>query len=594
MNLTRETLYDKIYACWAGKNIGGTLGAPVEGKMEALNLTFFPEIPDGQALPNDDLDLQLVNLHAAEQYGVGLGTEQIGREWLEHVRFQYDEYGYAQTALRAGFIPPFAGKWDNPFVNCMGSPIRSEIWACAAPGRPDIAAYFAWQDAAVDHAGGEGVFGEIFNAAIEALAFTWEGTLVDLVKKALTFIPASCRTAKAVAETLDCYAAGLPLSEARERILAHHGCPNFTDAPQNIAFTVAGILWGKDFEDVLLKTVNLGYDTDCTVATAGSLWGILYGTASIPEKWSAPVGDGIVLSAAVRGFTPPPTLDDLTKRTMRLGDKLALEDPYRFVMPETEQTDFSVQRWTLPAEADRRYAFCIELRYANDRPSVAPGAPVELRFTFINNAADRWAVVPTLELPCGLSYAACGDEIVLMPGERTEWTATVSSNGRIAPVSACRLKLARINDFALWNEFTVNFPILRASTWVVDGKLTPVDGTLVSFPAKREDNTYTAAAILNVPTTRTTTLICASRSSVTVTLDGEKVIESGPHSHDMPAYHRAHKDQRVTLELAAGRHAVTVVVRDAEQVPEFRFAAVKGGKPTEPGSCYRFVDDVIE
>ena len=176
--MNRDILYDKIYACWAGKNIGGTLGAPVEGCMDALDLTFFPEIPDGQALPNDDLDLQLVNLHAAEQYSVALTTEQIGREWLEHVRFQFDEYGYAQTALRCWFIPPFSGKWDNPFVNCMGSPIRSEIWACAAPGRPDIAAYFAWQDAAVDHAGGEGVFGEIFNAAIEALAFVWEGSLV--------------------------------------------------------------------------------------------------------------------------------------------------------------------------------------------------------------------------------------------------------------------------------------------------------------------------------------------------------------------------------------------------------------------------------
>ncbi len=591
--MTREVLYDKIYACWAGKNIGGTLGAPVEGRMEALDLTFFPEIPDGQALPNDDLDLQLVNLHAAEQYGVGLGTEQIGREWLEHVRFQYDEYGYAQTALRYGFIPPFAGKWDNPFVNCMGSPIRSEIWACAAPGRPDIAAYFAWQDAAVDHAGGEGVFGEIFNAAIEALAFVWEGSLVELVEKALGFIPASCRTAKAVREALDCYAAGLTLGEAREKILTGHGSPNFTDAPQNIAFTVAGILWGKDFEDVLLKTVNLGYDTDCTVATAGALWGILYGTASIPEKWSAPVGDGIVLSAAVRGFAPPPTLDDLTRRTMLLGDKLALEDPARFVMPEAEQVDFSVQRWTLPAEADRRHAFCVELRYKDDCPSAAPGKPVELQFRFINNATDRWAFVPSLELPCGLSYVADGGEIVLMPGERAEWAAVVTSNGRIAAVNPCQLKLARINDFALWNEFTVNFPILRASTWVVDGKPVAVDGTEVVFPAKRADGVYTAVAVLDAPVARTTKLMCASRSSVTVLLDGEAIIESAAHSHDMPAYHRAHKDQCAVPELPAGRHAITVIARDPDAVPAFRFAAVKGGKPTEPGNCYRFIDDVI-
>ena len=592
--MTRETLYDKIYACWAGKNIGGTLGAPVEGRMDALNLTFFPEIPDGQALPNDDLDLQLVNLHAAEQYGVALGTEQIGREWLEHVRFQYDEYGYAQTALRCGFIPPFSGKWDNPFVHCMGSPIRSEIWACAAPGRPDIAAYFAWQDAAVDHAGGEGVFGEIFNAAIEAMAFDWDGEFSALAERALSFIPASCRTAAAVREALDAYAAGLTLGEAREKILARHGSPNFTDAPQNIAFTVAGLLWGRDFEDVLLKTVNLGYDTDCTVATAGALWGILHGTASIPAKWSAPVGDGIVLSAAVRGFAPPATLDELTRRTMRLGDKLALEDPARFVMTEAEQVDFSVQRWTLPAEADRRHAFCVELRYKDDCPSAAPGRPVELKFTFINNATDRWAVVPLLELPSGLDGAAEAGEILLLPGERAEWAVTVTANGRIAPINACRLKLARINDFALWNAFTINFPILRAATWLVDGRLAEVDGTLVRFAEQRTDGVYTASAILDAPITRLTKLMCASRSPVAVCLDGEKVIESGTHSHDMPAYHRAHADQCATVEIPAGRHAITVTAANPDVVPEFRLAAIKGGKATEPGSCYRYIDTVVE
>ena len=30
--IDEKTLYDKIYACWLGKSIGGTLGAPVEGK----------------------------------------------------------------------------------------------------------------------------------------------------------------------------------------------------------------------------------------------------------------------------------------------------------------------------------------------------------------------------------------------------------------------------------------------------------------------------------------------------------------------------------------------------------------------------------
>ncbi len=37
----KAELRDKIYACWLGKNIGGTLGTPFEGKREVLDVTGF-------------------------------------------------------------------------------------------------------------------------------------------------------------------------------------------------------------------------------------------------------------------------------------------------------------------------------------------------------------------------------------------------------------------------------------------------------------------------------------------------------------------------------------------------------------------------
>ena len=38
----KAELRDKIYACWQGKNIGGTLGTPYEGKTELqIQLTRF-------------------------------------------------------------------------------------------------------------------------------------------------------------------------------------------------------------------------------------------------------------------------------------------------------------------------------------------------------------------------------------------------------------------------------------------------------------------------------------------------------------------------------------------------------------------------
>ena len=59
MKLNFEEYKSKVYACWTGKNIGGTIGGPYEGKREILNVTGFTTKP-GEALPNDDLDLQLV------------------------------------------------------------------------------------------------------------------------------------------------------------------------------------------------------------------------------------------------------------------------------------------------------------------------------------------------------------------------------------------------------------------------------------------------------------------------------------------------------------------------------------------------------
>ena len=58
IKFNREILKDKIYACWVGKNIGGTIGTPYEGKREINNITGFATEP-GVVLPNDDLDLQL-------------------------------------------------------------------------------------------------------------------------------------------------------------------------------------------------------------------------------------------------------------------------------------------------------------------------------------------------------------------------------------------------------------------------------------------------------------------------------------------------------------------------------------------------------
>ncbi|MBQ7292763.1 MAG: ADP-ribosylglycohydrolase family protein, partial [Clostridia bacterium] len=68
MKLNFEKYRDKVNACWIGKNIGGTMGTPYEGKRAVLDIKGFTSEP-GEPLPNDDLDLQLVWLYAMERMG---------------------------------------------------------------------------------------------------------------------------------------------------------------------------------------------------------------------------------------------------------------------------------------------------------------------------------------------------------------------------------------------------------------------------------------------------------------------------------------------------------------------------------------------
>lgn len=55
-----STYKDHVRACWLGKNIGGTLGAPLEGHRGVFDLNFYIHDSKTGVIPNDDLDLQLV------------------------------------------------------------------------------------------------------------------------------------------------------------------------------------------------------------------------------------------------------------------------------------------------------------------------------------------------------------------------------------------------------------------------------------------------------------------------------------------------------------------------------------------------------
>lgn len=340
MKLTLKEYRDRMMGCWMGKNIGGILGAPFEGKRQINHVEFYTQDLKGDPPANDDLDLQLVWLNAVEKYGRHVNASILGEYWLSFIIPDWVEYGAGKNNLKMGLVPPLSGYVENPYKDSCGCFIRSELWACLAPGNPEIAVRYAYEDAIVDHSD-EGLYGEIFCAAVQSAAFV-EKDKYKLIDIGLSYIPEDCGVAKGIKAAIASYKAGVSFEEARKNVLTsvpgtfgvqltptkeiEEGIPVGNpgwDAPSNIGITVIGWLYGEDdFGKSLCIAVNCGEDTDCTAATLGAILGIIQGPEGIPQKWIEPIGD-IISTCCINKLNGvisiPETVTGLTDRVIRLA-----------------------------------------------------------------------------------------------------------------------------------------------------------------------------------------------------------------------------------------------------------------------------------
>lgn len=346
MKINLEEYRSRMLGCWMGKNIGGTLGAPMEWARQLNDVSFYTQELGGEPLPNDDLDIQLLWLVALEERGLDLNAQTLAEYWLSFMTPHWAEYGISKAHMRGGLMPPVCSIEDNPYKHSCGAYIRSEIWACIAPGLPRVAAEYAYQDAILDHGDGEGVYAEVFSATLESAAFV-ERDSAKLIEIALSYIPRECAVARVVRAVQELYAQGKSWLEARDAVLRDFrgqyaswaGCSQRDrelgladgalgyDVPSNIGILVIGWLWGEgDFEKTLCITVNCGEDTDCTAATVGALWGILNGIERIPQKWIEPIGRSIKTLCIDLGDVReiPGSIDELAQRVERIAGQLTL------------------------------------------------------------------------------------------------------------------------------------------------------------------------------------------------------------------------------------------------------------------------------
>jgi ADP-ribosylglycohydrolase len=404
-----ETEYrKKIEGCWMGKNIGGTLGMPMEWNRGENEITYYTHKLTGEPLPNDDLDIQILWMIAMEDRGTKIDEKTLGEYFNEYMIFTHAEYGTAKVNLRAGLQPPVSGTFNNDFKDSCGSFIRSEIWACLYPGRPEIAAAYAFKDAVVDHGDGEGVYAEVFIAAMESMAF-FEHNIRTLIKTGLSYIP-DCAVSQCVQKAIKTFDNGINEKDSRDYIMKnyvgnlewHYISPEDEkkgyakgrmgwDVPSNMMIITYALLFGNgDFEKSVCTAVHYGEDTDCTAGTIAALFGIMNGIDFFPEKWIKPIGNRIT-TCSINPFLMmdriPKTVNEMTDRVIVLH-----KNAYRELNLTLDPQDmFTASSW-FKNIYNEMHTVKYEFRYLNVRldycgaPVIHDSEPKQIRFIITNTS----------------------------------------------------------------------------------------------------------------------------------------------------------------------------------------------------------------
>lgn len=581
--ISRQTYRRKVLGCWLGKNVGGTLGQPHEGKPGPLSLTFYDPVPEG-AIANDDLDLQLVWLAKLRQVGPKITERDLGQAWRDHLTYPWDEYGLCKANLFLGIEPPVSGQHNNWFTDSMGAPIRSEIWACVAPGNPDLAAALAYQDGCVDH-GGQGLFGEIFFAALESAAFVIDDrdALLDL---GLEFLPPDCRVYQGVVACRESHARGDDWLGCRQAIMDAVGHENFTDAPQNIAFTILGWLYGEDAGDAMCKAVNCGQDTDCTGATLGAILGLLHGPEYFDEKWTAPVGNEIKTMYGTIGCEIPATLDELTDWTceaaegmldaydspVRIGDTDALSGLACEHLTGQGRVKGKLKNldWKLVVE---NQGLRLVTDYGGDC-TIAPGESITLTLTATGKlpadaalaleTPDGWAIEPgashrefgllrrsfTLKQPAGANPQAVYFVDVALTGKDCDLRDRVAIAGK--------------RSWRIAGPFPVEGDLADALDTALPGdgwRTVRTDGhALVLDPGMDHNRVYFVRTVLHNGFREPGRIVCATPQLQRVLLEGEEIIRKDEPTRFVPAPHRSGPGTVFEMPELPGRIPLTITL----------------------------------
>lgn len=252
---------------------------------------------------DDDTNYTVLGLLALEEKGRDFTVSDMAQVWQRHLT-EHQVNGSWQTYwgericvanLNAGVPAGEAGFRGNPNVENVAAWTRADPWGYAAPGWPEKAAELAFRDASLNHRR-NGVYASMFFAATIAAAFCVDEP-IEAIRIGLTEIPKDCLFAQAVRWALENGDSFADYEEAYKAVRERYEGMFKGSAINCGLFVVLGIMrGGRDFTVSIGDTVSMGYDNDCTGATAGSIVGAVVGKGGIPKHWYEDFNDRWQLS----------------------------------------------------------------------------------------------------------------------------------------------------------------------------------------------------------------------------------------------------------------------------------------------------------
>lgn len=415
LEISYDTLRDKIAGSWLGQMVGNIYGLEYENKFIdepgqppfVYNKAMKKMSAVDGAFSDDDTDVEYLYLMMMEKYGVHPTYAQIRDGWMYHIR---DRVWLANRAtlglMHYGLTPPFTGDSRyNPHWFQIDPQLINEIWGYTAPGMPDYAAGVSEWVARVTSDGWATsptvVYGAMYSEAF------FESDVETLIRHAESYLPKGDRFRTVIDECLGFYEKYPDDWAVARKYICDKYYVNENDETRTIwnadlngAMGILALLYGRgDIAGTLTIGCSLGFDADNQTATICGLLGVINGEASIPteysmpfEHWTKPFNDRYI--NVTRYDMPDASIEDLIDRTAALAVEIIVANGGE----KFEKDDKTWLRINPQASFKAPLEFCV-----GPAPRIVAGEPVDYDFSCVTNKGCRWKLTGG-KLPQGLKF----------------------------------------------------------------------------------------------------------------------------------------------------------------------------------------------